>query len=147
MRPILLLMLALTSSCSGASAASRPAAPASAPVTVPACTSCQAPPTAASAAPSPAATTPPAAATYPPLSGEQVRLLLAGVELELGDVRAERDVAREGLKLSRAFADRLQAELSTARAVQWAVGAGGVVLTVATAVVVALIVRHAVVTP
>lgn len=89
-----------------------------------------------------------APASYPALSREQVRRLLAGVELEKGDIRSARDQALERAKLSEAFARSLQAMLEQQQAaiarasiVHWIIGAACVAAGAAVGMVVGAVVE------
>jgi hypothetical protein len=116
-------MLVLLSCSSAAAPASRPVAASQATAPAPASQPASAP-----ALPFAPASHP---AVYPSLSGEQVRLLLAGVELEKGDLASDRDRWKERAKLAESYGAREAQELRTSRVVAWCVGG---VLTAAAAI-------------
>lgn len=62
--------------------------------------------------------------SYPALDGEAVRELLAGVELEKGDLASDRDRALERAKLAEAFGRSEQRAVTAANVRTWLVGVG-----------------------
>lgn len=125
MRLMPLLMLALMSCSSAGGPASKPAAAGLETLLPP---GAELPPItlATQNAPAVVSASPVSSQEAPVYTRSQMALVLAGVELEKGDIAAARDKALERAKLSEVFAQRLQAELVSAQSraawLPWVIG-------------------------